>query len=67
MTHKDAPPLIEEQGAMEAFYTMRLGLRGVTVAWGRDKRGAYLAEYARDAWAAWQAAQLRTEIRTPRK
>jgi hypothetical protein len=44
------------QEKMEAFYTERLALRGVTVGWGRDKTGEYYSQYARDAWAAWQAA-----------
>lgn len=43
---------------MERFYTSRLLQRGITVAWGRDRKtGAYLSDYARDAWAAWQAAR----------
>ncbi len=58
MSHKDAPPLTPEQARMEAFYNARLNPRGVTVGWGRDKDGNYLAEYARDAWAAWNMTQL---------
>jgi hypothetical protein len=57
MSHKDAPPLTDEQARMEAFYRARLARRGVTVGWGRAKDGSYLSEYARDAWAAWNEAK----------
>lgn len=42
---------------MESFYRARFAAQGVTVGWGRAKDGSYLASYARDAWAAWQAAR----------
>lgn len=58
MSHKDSPPLSDEQTRMEAFYTERQASRGVAVGWGRDKAGHYLSEFARDAWAAWQAAGI---------
>lgn len=58
MSHPKAPPPSEEQLRMEAFYKMRLGLRGEWVPWSRDKHGNYIAPYAADAWAAWQAAQV---------
>jgi hypothetical protein len=57
MSHKDAPALTIEQERMEAFYQALHEGRGVTVGWGRDKEGKYFSQYARDAWAAWQAAQ----------
>lgn len=60
MSHKDAPPLAPEQERMEAFYTMRLAAQGTTIGFGRDKNGNYLSIYARDAWAAWQEAQKRS-------
>lgn len=57
MSHRDAPPLSPEQVRMESFYRARFAAQGVTVGWGRAKDGSYLASYARDAWAAWQAAR----------
>ena len=57
MSHKDAPPLTPDQECMEAWYQARLTAQGATCGWGRDKHGNYLAMYARDAWAAWQAAK----------
>jgi len=57
MSSKDAQPITPEQKRMESFYRSLLTPRGTVVGWGRDRRGIYHAEYARDAWAAWQAAQ----------
>jgi hypothetical protein len=57
VSHKDAPPATAVQIAVEAFYTNLLKPQGVTVGWGRDKHGKFLASYARDAQAAWEAAQ----------
>jgi len=57
MSHKDAKPKTDEQLRMEAFYTAVLADQGRTVGWGFDKHSQYLASYAKDAWAAWQAAQ----------
>lgn len=62
MSHKDAPPLTAEQLIMEAFYIARLALQGMTVGWGRAKDGSYLSQYAKDARAAWQAAQLSARV-----
>lgn len=53
VSHKDAPPESAEQRRCREFYTAR----GVDCGWGFDKRGGYLAAFARDAWAAWQEAQ----------
>lgn len=39
------------------WYSARLSKRGIAVGWGRDKNGRFFAEYARDAEAAWMAAQ----------
>lgn len=44
-----------EQTRMRQFYTAR----GVNVGWGMAKDGSYHAQFARDAWAAWQEAQKR--------
>ena len=60
MSHPDAQPKTNEQLRMEAFYAARLAPQGVTVGWGTDKHSQYLSSYARDAWAAWQAAQVST-------
>jgi hypothetical protein len=57
MSHKDAPPETETQRAVREFYTDRLASRGITAGWGRGKDGQFLSEYARDAHAAWIAAQ----------
>lgn len=57
MSHPDAPPKTHEQLHMEAFYTARLAPQGYSVGWGLDRHGEYLSSYARDAWAAWQAAR----------
>jgi hypothetical protein len=57
MSHKDAPPPSPEQERMEAFYKRLLSAQGTTCGFGRDKHGNYLSIYARDAWAAWQAAR----------
>jgi hypothetical protein len=57
VSHKDAPPATAVQIAVETFYTNLLKPQGVTVGWGRDKHGKFLASYARDAQAAWEAAQ----------
>jgi hypothetical protein len=57
VSHKDAPPATAVQIAVEAFYTNLLKPQGVTVGWGRDKHGKFLASYARNAQAAWEAAQ----------
>lgn len=61
MSHKDAKPKTFEQLRMEAFYMARLAPQGVTIGWGLDKNSEYLSIYARDAWAAWQAAQVSFE------
>jgi len=45
------------------FYQARLQVRGVSVGWGRDKRGAFFSEFARDAQAAWEAAQSEVRAR----
>jgi hypothetical protein len=55
MTHKDAPPRTDEQAAFEAFWIERK--RAGFVGFSRDKYGEYHAEFARDAFAAWQAAR----------
>jgi hypothetical protein len=39
---------------MRLFYTAR----GVTCGWGFAKDGTYHAQFARDAWAAWQEAKV---------
>lgn len=57
MSHKDAPPLTAEQERMETFY--RANMPKGAVGWGRAKDGSYLAEFARLAWKAWQAASTR--------
>lgn len=57
MTHKNAPPRTPEQERMEAFWHARLAQRGTTCGFSRDERGEYHAEFARDAWAAWQEAR----------
>lgn len=57
MTHKDAPPISPEQERMETFYRNSLSKLGQTCGWSRDKIGVYHAEFARIAWAAWNAAQ----------
>lgn len=56
MSHKNAPPETDVQRAVREFYSERMAQRGQTIAWGRDKQGRFLAEFARDAEAAWQAA-----------
>lgn len=43
---------------MEAFY---MG-RHVPCGWGRDRRGEYHAQFARDAWAAWQEARRTLDV-----
>jgi hypothetical protein len=57
VSHKDAPPLTDEQARMEAWYRTQLATRAAAVGFGRDRDGNYFADYARDAWAAWQEAQ----------
>jgi hypothetical protein len=42
---------------MEAWYRTRLATRAAAVGFGRDRDGNYFADYARDAWAAWQEAR----------
>lgn len=53
MSHKDAPPESAEQRRMREFYTKR----GVRCGWSMARNGRYHAQYANDAWAAWQEAQ----------
>lgn len=57
MSHKDAPPITPEQERMEAWWHARLTTRAAKCGFGRDKYGNYQAEFARDAYAAWLAAQ----------
>ncbi len=56
MSHKGAGPETATQTAVREFWTAWLAPRGVTVGWGRDRRGHFFAEFARDAEAAWIAA-----------
>lgn len=62
MSHKDAPPLTQTQSEFEAWWLNRYKDRGVTIAFGRDKKGQYLAEFTRDAWEAWWAAREQGKI-----
>jgi hypothetical protein len=55
VSHKDAPPETDVQRACREWWTARLGQGAV--GWGRDKAGRFLAEFARNAEAAWRAAQ----------
>lgn len=50
-----------ERARMEAFY---MG-RHVPCGWGRDRRGEYHAQFARDAWAAWQEARRTPDVPAP--
>lgn len=54
MTHKDAPPETPIQRATREHWTHALGASAI--GWGRDKHGRFLAEFARNAEAAWVAA-----------
>jgi hypothetical protein len=58
MTHKDAPPRTTEQERFETFWVPKLAESGQTCGFSRDRHGSYHASFARDAWAAWNAAQL---------
>lgn len=64
MTHKEAPPETDVQAACRTWWTTRMG--ATAVGWGREKAGGFLAAFARDAQAAWQAAreQATTEARS---
>lgn len=55
MSHKDAKPLSEAQKRFEDWWVAYKGPG--FVGFGRDKHSEYLAEFAKDAWAAWQAAE----------
>lgn len=57
MSHKDAPPETLVQTQCREWWQTLHREQGVTVGWGRDKRGAFLSQFARDAEAAWTAAQ----------
>lgn len=48
-----------ERAQMEAFYRAR----GAQTGWGRDRKGDYHAQFARDAWAAWQEARRTDETK----
>lgn len=50
-----APPETPTQIACRQWWQQRLGT--TSVGWGRDKRGGYLTEFARNAQAAWEAAR----------
>ena len=52
MSHPEAPRETSEQRRMREFYA-RLG---VQCGWGMAKDGSYYAEFARNAWKAWQEA-----------
>lgn len=58
MSAKDATPETYYQTQMREWYTTYFAKRGEQLAWGRGKDGQYLSQFARDAEAAWQAAQL---------
>ena len=55
MSHRDAPPLTDEQRRMEAWYHANAPAN--SISFGRMADGTYLAEWSRLAWKAWQAAQ----------
>jgi len=56
MTHKNAPPVTQEQADFEEI--AHKGLEpGHTVGFSRDKDGKYHAQYVREMWAIWQAAR----------
>jgi len=57
VSHKNAPSLTPEQERFEAWWKARLDAQGATCGFGRDEHGNYFAAFARDAWAAWLAAQ----------
>lgn len=56
MSHKNAGPETATQTEVREFWTALLAPRGITIGWGRDKQGRFLAQAARDAEAAWAAA-----------
>lgn len=60
MSHKEAPPLTDEQRRMMAFYDSTNV--GHAIGWGVDKNGQFLGTFARNAWAAWNEAKRVIEI-----
>jgi len=57
MSSKQAPSETLVQQAVREFYTKHWAGAGRGCGWGRDKHGKFLSEFARDAEAAWIAAQ----------
>lgn len=67
MSHKDAPPLTEEQQAFERIMKDMVP-PGETLGLGRDRFGNYLAAFPRRMWRVWAAARaydaaIRTNLR----
>jgi hypothetical protein len=58
MSHKEAPPLTDEQRAFESCLQASQENVGVHITFGRGKDGNYLSEYARICFRLWQKAVM---------
>lgn len=59
MSHKEAPPLTQEQHLFEFHVqvAIKLHLPGHSIGMGRDKNGAYFSEAMNVYWSVWLAAR----------
>lgn len=57
MAVEPRPPLTAEQERMIAWWRDRMEPLGVSCGTGRTVDGQFLAQFWKDAWAAWQEAK----------